>query len=222
MFRNVRKKFNFTSLRPLLIIIGTLSTIVFFVFTYLLLFSNSSFNLIFAQLNKGDKVCSFVEGGNWRDTINVLLSWKTEDCLALGTIIGVTQMQIGCVNEVGFVSFSSSYQNLYNPDRGKELPDPNCGWEKTSVSWKDVGQNDTQGDFNESCDDWLKRIGKSGVSVSKPAVTKKNGSFVSFGSCLYLVVGGFEVKPSFFSAENSKPTARYNYGDFDHKTKTLR
>jgi len=66
----------------------------------------------------GQKLCSAIVPGNWRDTILVSNEWKPETCASFGYAIGATQFQLACV-------FPDSFS--WGGVNGG-APEPNCGW----------------------------------------------------------------------------------------------
>ena len=66
----------------------------------------------------GSKVCSVIDPGNWRDTFNVVDSWKRETCEAFAKKMAAKTFQLGCLYDGG-IDFGAA---------GGENPLPNCGW----------------------------------------------------------------------------------------------
>ena len=66
----------------------------------------------------GQKICSVLVSGNWRDTIFIPSSWTSATCKSYMEITGTMAYQLGCIFENSF-SFGAA-------DGG--IPSPNCGW----------------------------------------------------------------------------------------------
>lgn len=73
---------------------------------------------VVGSLEEGQKICSVVDPGNFRDSFLVPRSWKKETCINYGKVVAAPNIQIGCV-------FSNSVEL---GQFGATPPTKNCGW----------------------------------------------------------------------------------------------
>jgi len=78
--------------------------------------------LLFAGSNgdsdKGQKICSAVQPGNWRNDLPVGNQWTLDDCKTWMAQQGATGYQVGCLTK---------NKVIYAEKQGVQ-PSPNCGW----------------------------------------------------------------------------------------------
>jgi hypothetical protein len=68
--------------------------------------------------SKGQKLCSVVVPGQWRDTINMPAASTASSCSAFMSQAGANTYQLGCVFPDGSISLGQA----------TGTPSPNCGW----------------------------------------------------------------------------------------------
>lgn len=71
-----------------------------------------------APASQGNKLCSVVVPGSWRDTINMPAASTASSCSAFMSKTAATTYQLGCVFSDGSISLGT----------GTGTPSPNCGW----------------------------------------------------------------------------------------------
>jgi hypothetical protein len=67
----------------------------------------------------GQKLCSVIVPGNWRDTINAPPGSTLSSCIRFMNITIASTLQLGCIFPDGSVSLGPN---------GGGAPSPNCGW----------------------------------------------------------------------------------------------
>ncbi len=81
----------------------------------------------------GQKACSVIHSGNWRDILVVPSSWTADDCHNWARTIFSTNIdryyEMFCIFADGNVTRSGSFKRNKDPTK---FPDPDCGWNETA------------------------------------------------------------------------------------------